>query len=89
MHIYGKEFPCEQNSGDVSQMVTESDYYQTCLFCNDYPSVNTRASGVDFIGSTQKIRINAIFLTESYQFKLHLPFHVPFHYIMRLCGQSA
>ena len=33
---------------------------------NDYPSVNTRASGVDFIGSTQKTRINAIFLTESY-----------------------
>ena len=30
------------------------------------PSVNTRASRIDLIGSTQKTRINAIFLTESY-----------------------
>ena len=38
------------------------------LCCNDYPSINMRASAsrIDFIDSTQKTRINAIFLTESY-----------------------
>ena len=58
--------------------------------CSDYPSVNTRATQVDCIGSTQKTRINALFLTELYSFKFHvLPFHVYFHYIMRLCEPSA
>ena len=39
-----------------------SDYYRTGLCCDDYPSVNTRDGRIDFIGSTQKTRINAIFL---------------------------
>ena len=30
-----------------------SDYYRTGLWCNDYPSVNTRDGRIDFIGSTQ------------------------------------